>query len=61
MITLKSQAGTARIAAANAIMLAQDTGQPVLLQWREYEISVFPDDTTEDVVRIMAQPGCEVW
>ena len=61
MLTLKSQAETAQIAAANAVMLAHDTVQNVLLQWQEKEILVFPEDTTGEVIRIMSMPGCDVW
>ena len=57
MLTLKSQAETVQAAAANAVMLAQDTAQNVLLQWQEEEILVFPDDTTVKVVKLMALPG----
>lgn len=57
MITLQSSAETAQIVAANAVMLAQDMVQDVLLQWREYTVLVFPEDTSTDVVRIMGLSG----
>lgn len=53
MITLQSSAETAQIAAANAVMLAQDTGQNVLLQWRGDETLVFPDDKSDSIVWIL--------
>lgn len=61
MLTLKSQAETMQAAAANAVMLAQDMVQNVLLQWQGSEVLVLPDDTTKDVVRIMTMPGCDAW
>ena len=61
MLTLKSQAETAQIAAANAVMLTHDTAQNVLLKWQEKEILVFPEDTTGEVIRLMSMPGCDVW
>ena len=61
MLTLKSQAETAQVAAANAVMLAQDTAQDVLLQWQKKEVLVFAEDTMKDVVRIMTMPGCDAW
>ena len=57
MLTLKSTAETMQAAAANAVMLAQDTAQNVLLQWQRHEVLVFAEDTTKDVVRIMTLPG----
>ncbi len=56
MLTLKSTAETMQAAAANAVMLAQDTSQDVLLQWQKEEVLVFAKDTTKDVVRIMTMP-----
>ena len=61
MLTLKSQAETVQAAAANAVMLAQDTAQNVLLQWQRHEVLVFPEDTAKDVVRIMTMSGCDTW
>ncbi len=58
MLTLKSTAETVPAAAANAVMLAQDLGQNVLLQWQKKEVLVFAEDTTKDVVRIMTMSGC---
>ncbi len=59
MLTLKSTAETVQAAAANAVMLAQDTAQAVLLQWQKKEVLVFAEDTTKDVVRIMTMSGCD--
>ena len=47
VLTLKSQAKTAQIAAANAVMLAQDQAQNVLVQWQGSEVLIFPSDTEE--------------
>ena len=61
MLTLKSTAETVQVAAANAVMLAQDTAQDVLLQWQKEEVLVFAKDTTKDVVRIMTMSGWDTW
>ena len=49
MLTLKSEAQTRELAAANAVLLVEDTNQPVLLTWHGAEVYVDSRYTAADV------------
>ena len=49
MLTLKSEAQTRELAATNAVLLVEDTNQPVLLTWHGAEVCVDSRHTAADV------------
>ena len=58
LITLSSTAKNAYIAAHNAVMLAQDTAQTVILQWQGSEVIIFPLDTVEGAFDVLWATFC---
>lgn len=49
MLTLKSEAQTRELAATNAVLLCEDTNQPVLLTWHGAGVWVYSRHTAADV------------
>ena len=53
MLTLKSEAQTRELAATNAVLLVEDTNQPVLLTWHGAEVCVDSHHTAADVAAVL--------
>ena len=53
MLTLKSEAQTHELAATNAVLLVEDTNQPVLLTWHGAEVCVDSRHTAADVAAVL--------
>ena len=53
MLTLKSEAQTRELAATNAVLLVEDTNQPVLLTWHGAEVWVDSRHTAADVAAVL--------
>lgn len=58
MLKMKSTAPHARLASANAVLLAQDLNQPVILVWEGSEVVIFPEDTMEVAFEELWQIYC---
>ena len=53
MLTLKSEAQTRELAATNAVLLVEDTNQPVLLTWHGAGVWVYSRHTAADVAAVL--------
>lgn len=58
-ITFNSTADTAEIAAENAIMLSQDTGQVVYLVWKGRTLPVWREDSVEIIEILLLNPSLD--
>lgn len=58
-ITFNSTADTAEIAAENAIMLSQDTGQVVNLVWKGRTLLVWREDSVEIIEILLLNPSLD--
>lgn len=52
-VTFNSTADTAEIAAENAVMLAQDLDQDVVLVWKGQEVTVSPGDRVSTIETLL--------